>query len=371
MNSRKYLFALAIFGSGVVFGLWLNAPTEMERLILPSCAPSTPITHPLMAITDSEAPVITPNETEPQIAIPDLDNPAPLEREEQASIAQLLDLARQALARNDLRATENWLERIREIAPYDPDWDLIYAEWQYRRGHQAEGLRLLIERRALDRDANRLTQIDALLDKWLPDFLAQLSPTHKWDFLSFLTRSLPDNGNYTLQLAELEVRLGKYQQAKTTLIPILYDVIWGESARKLDTIIDERTAWNRGQKVPLEIHGTQSIITARVNGNLGLRLLIDTGASLTVLNRTAAERAGLNLPASARQIQLQTISGTTNAELIRTNLELGAINLQEREVAIVDTPIASNLDGLLGMDILSNYEFLIDQNQALLLLRLK
>jgi len=358
MNLRTIFFGLVIFGFGFGSGLWAGkSPPPHNTTKVISCQSQTATviqTPPVIPCHEpKQKKIVTPISTNVQ------------------SAAQLLNLARQALAKNELAQAQNWIDKIRKIAPYDPEVELLYGEWQYRRGDHAAGLRHLIERRALERDPNRLTQIDALLDQWLPDFIQHLTTEGKLDFLPFLMRNLPNNGNYALQLAELETSLGKYSEAKSTLIPILYDPVWGESARRLDSLIEDRISWDWGQKVPLEIKGKQTIIAVRVNGNPGLRLLIDTGASLTVLSRSAIERMGLTVPNAARRVQLQTISGTTIASLMRTDLELGAVQLPEREIAIIDSVISPELDGLLGMDILGNYEFMIDQKQALLLLRLK
>lgn len=314
MNLGQFSLGAVLFGFGIGTGLWIGkSPVPQKKPEIIQCPAA-------ISVTDDQ-PLINRVSEQPEIILTDSAEPQ----------SKWLDLARQALAKNELDQAQIWIERIRENSPYDPDLELIYGEWQYRKGNQAAGLRHLIEIRPLERDANRLTRIDALLDQWLPEFIQNLTTENKLDFLSLLIRNLPDKGNYALQLAELETNLGKYSEAKSTLIPILYDTLWGEAARKLDGLIEERVSWDSGQKIPLEINGQQSIISARVNGNnSGLRLLVDTGASLTVLNRSAAARAGLIPSNTASRIHLQSISGITVASLTRTDLELGELQLRER-----------------------------------------
>ena len=48
------------------------------------------------------------------------------------------------------------------------------------------------------------------------------------------------------------------------------------------------------------------------------------------------------------------------------SIGLGDIQLNDIDIAVLDFPLASNVDGLLGMNVLRHYRFKIDQDGSLL-----
>jgi|GEM_PF-5026952 len=351
------LIAVALFGIGVATGLLIGGGTLQQTVVVerecPLVSTVSNRTNPLLVTAPTVSNVLTkPRSMEPEIE-------------------QWLRFARQALVANDLGLASTWIKRTREVDAYNPEAMLLQGEWLYRTDRCEEGLRLLVDRHTLERDTARLRIIDARLAEWLPDFVHGLTPGERLDFLAFLTRNLPDQGRYFLELAELQLHLSKYQEAGYTLASILYDPIWGEKARELETRINSQIRWSGGHRLPMETFGQQHVVIARINGHAGLRLLVDTGASLTVLAQTAAQQAVLVVPTTARRIYLQTASGITEAQMAQVEITLGDLPLEEREVAVINTSIGPNIDGLLGMDILGSYEFLLDQENKVLLLQSK
>ncbi|CAK0763253.1 aspartyl protease family protein [Gammaproteobacteria bacterium] len=341
-------------------GLWIGEETPQQTVVLERECPLVPVVSSVTAPLPTPAPTTSKVLTQPKSA--EVEGP---------TIEQWLELARQALVANNLEQAKVWIRHVLDIDAYDPEAALLQGEWLYRTGRCEEGLRLLVERRALERDATRLRLIDARLAEWLPGFVSGLTAEEGLNFLTFLIRNLPEQGRYFLELAELQLRMGKYQEANYTLTSILYDPIWGEKARELETRIDHQILWSGGQRLPMEIRGQQHIVIAQINGHTGLRLLVDTGASLTVLSKSAAQQAALTIPTTARRIRLQTASGVAEAQIAQVAIVLGNLPLAEREVAVLSSSIGPDIDGLLGMDILGTYEFLLDQDNKILLLQSK
>lgn len=282
--------------------------------------------------------------------------------------AEWLARARKALGANDLNDAARWINRVLEQDPYEPGGRLLQGEWLYLRGRQEQGLRLLLEQRAFERDSRRIVEIDARLGEWLPDFVERLGADAGVEFLQLVVGQFPTEGRYMLHLARRQLDLGKHQDARYTLSPVLYDPVWGEKARELDQRIRESSRWAGGHRLPMETRGRQHLVMVEFNGR-ALRMLVDTGASITLLTEAAARRAGLSPAPTTRGVRMQTASGSIEAALVETHIDLGGMAIGQRDVAVHDFSVGRDVDGLLGMDILGTYEFRLDHEQAALLLR--
>jgi clan AA aspartic protease (TIGR02281 family) len=98
-----------------------------------------------------------------------------------------------------------------------------------------------------------------------------------------------------------------------------------------------------------------------------VKLLIDTGASLTTLSHSSfadLPQASFNYRGSR---MFNTAGGLTRGDIYRaSSIELGEMQLNDIDIAVIDYPSASNVDGLLGMNVLRHYRFEIDQDDKLL-----
>lgn len=105
--------------------------------------------------------------------------------------------------------------------------------------------------------------------------------------------------------------------------------------------------------VPLRRDGNALLVEAMVGSAVPLRLLLDTGAELTVLSTATARRLALNLKEAA-VIPLRSASGVFFAPLLKVpSLTVGEATLTDVEVIVHDaTP---GLDGLLGMSFLGSF----------------
>ena len=106
---------------------------------------------------------------------------------------------------------------------------------------------------------------------------------------------------------------------------------------------------------------------AVLNNAISLRLLIDTGASITSIDRNVLDRLGL-LNGSTAQGRLQTANGVVTTRLVNLHsLGVGGFTIQNVQAASIES-LGGNLDGLLGMDFLSQFKFSIDQEDRVLFL---
>ena len=96
---------------------------------------------------------------------------------------------------------------------------------------------------------------------------------------------------------------------------------------------------------------------------LPLELLVDTGATLSVLPLSRAAALGLD-PAQLPTREASTAKGKVQARIGRVAaIELGAARAADLEVAFVaDAELGSH--ALLGMNLLSRYMFILDDEHS-------
>lgn len=88
-------------------------------------------------------------------------------------------------------------------------------------------------------------------------------------------------------------------------------------------------------------------------GNVVLRLLIDTGATYTMIPPKAAMAIGIDPSVVARRIPIVTVSSVEYTPLITVPaLKCLGHHLRNVEVACHDLPPPSAVDGLLGLNVL-------------------
>lgn len=115
---------------------------------------------------------------------------------------------------------------------------------------------------------------------------------------------------------------------------------------------------------------TRVILTkARVQG-VEVRFLVDTGASMTTIPTSLAKRLGL-LNNKNRRVRMNTASGTVEVPVVvLPSLRLGPLRAKKVEAAVLDLP-GRNLreSGLLGMNVLRNWNVQIDSQNGRLILK--
>src|SRR6266849_2342085 len=104
--------------------------------------------------------------------------------------------------------------------------------------------------------------------------------------------------------------------------------------------------------IPLEPTHTAFVTAVRIGSEGPLRFLVDTGATFTVIERSVAQRIGLQ---PTRTIEVE--------EAVVDELRAGNVSIVHTPVLITDLPPFSNhghLDGILGMSFLAGRAVLLD-----------
>lgn len=113
--------------------------------------------------------------------------------------------------------------------------------------------------------------------------------------------------------------------------------------------------------------GKPVMATARINGSATVSLMIDTGASITVIHPSVMMALGVNLR-QAPTIPLSGIGGARQARVVVLDqLEVGGATVAPLRVAVLDT--GSPGQGLIGRDFLRHFAVGMDNRTGTFTLR--
>jgi len=163
------------------------------------------------------------------------------------------------------------------------------------------------------------------------------------------------NQDYILMQARVLIAMGQLAQASSLLQPLLFDASTAQQAKLLATKIQGIASAQYQTAIPLQRSGEHFLVPVSINGKAPLYLLLDTGASITLIQKTAGDQ-------DKQRIKLQTANGSiTVPTKTVASLSLGRFTLHDVHVGLISEPVARQADGLLGMDLLKHFEFFIDQ----------
>lgn len=122
--------------------------------------------------------------------------------------------------------------------------------------------------------------------------------------------------------------------------------------------------------VPLERMGSLFVVTVYVNGTRPAKMILDTGASHTILSFAVARDLSLWAQRRSTSMTMHTAGGTVQADVLPiASIKIGAVEVQDLDVVIHDLPEAPPaIDGLLGLNVLNHFTVTLDgvHNQLLL-----
>jgi hypothetical protein len=118
--------------------------------------------------------------------------------------------------------------------------------------------------------------------------------------------------------------------------------------------------------VPMRLAGRAAVVSALLNGSVNASLIVDTGATVTVISRGLAQR--LYLSPSGSMIGY-TVGGPIVAPTARLDsIGVGAAVIRGLSVIVHDFSPNPQIEGLLGMDFLGQFHVSLDSRKQILLL---
>jgi len=178
-----------------------------------------------------------------------------------------------------------------------------------------------------------------------------------------------DSQNLSLQwlLARAQYQLGEFEYALNAIQPLLDEANY--KVKALTLLADIEAALRKPQSIPLNRQGEHFIVQALINDNYNVSLLLDTGASISLLSESAfnALREYSDV-VYVKDSTLNTAGGQVSASIYQVaKFEIQGYTINDFDFAV--SPFVSELnDGLLGMNFLRAFDFHIDQKNSVLVL---
>ena len=210
--------------------------------------------------------------------------------------------------------------------------------------------------------------------KLVRDEIKRLFQLALWFELSIFTEEVldidPNNTEAQWALAQAQFHLGEYDLALESVNPLLDDPNYQVKANHLLNNI--QLALQRPVMVPLTRKGDHFIVEGVINRRFSVNLLIDTGASISLLSQHVFdELVSYTQVKYIDDIVLFTAGGEVTSSIYEVDeFELEGYRVKNLIFAVSPYMNQGN-DGLLGMNFLRLFDFHIDQSNNLLRLESK
>ena len=128
---------------------------------------------------------------------------------------------------------------------------------------------------------------------------------------------------------------------------------------------------NHAVEVPLQQVGHLFVATVRLNGEQDARLIVDTGASHSIVSHRLAVELGLYSDSSMGAATMNTVGGPVQAPLARIkSFRLAEAEVKDSVVVIYDLPDSpAGVEGLLGLSALRQFQVTLDPTRKVLSLQ--
>jgi len=294
---------------------------------------------------------------------------------------RILSHARQLVADGHPGLAEQLLQRFLVATYRDVDARVLLAEVYLDQGDTLAAIDQLYEARGYAYRPGVMQRITGRIRSIVAELARSLKRNADQDSLlslyQHLTQLEPDHAPWFIGLAETQLELDDPEAARRSLLLVSQDPAVGVQAQaklaELNTLLAElqdtqlQDAAAGVVGIPLHRSGSHFFVDAIPADGRSLRLLIDTGASLTIFTPAALEQHRIRYQDTGRMDVFNTANGPVRAPVYRLDyLSVGGWQVHHLEIGVLDLGDRSGVDGLLGMNFLSHFQFFIDQNEALL-----
>ncbi len=180
----------------------------------------------------------------------------------------------------------------------------------------------------------------------------------------------PQHLNFQWILIRAQYQLGEFEYARNAIEPLLNQPNYKIKAQALLAKIE--AALRKPQSIPLSRQGEHFIVPALINDNFNVSLMLDTGASISLLSEPTFEALRqYSDVVYIEDLRLNTAGGMVTASIYQV-AEFAIQGYIVNDFIFAVSPFVSEgNDGLLGMNFLRNFDFHIDQNNSRLILKNK
>ncbi len=295
--------------------------------------------------------------------------------------ARILARARQLLAEGRASLAEQLLQRFLVATYRDVEARVLLAEAYRSQDAAMAAIDQLYEARGYAIRPAMIQRITERIRAIVAELVQALQRNEDYNALlalyQHLTQLEPDHAPWFMGLAETQLALDDTEAARRSLLLVLQDPDVGARAQaklaELNLALAElqqselQDAAAEVVGIPLYRSGNRFVVDATPASGRRIQLLIDTGASLTILTPEVLEQRGIRYTDTGRTGVFNTANGPVRAPVYKLDyLAVGGWQVHHLEIGVLDLGDRSGLDGLLGMNFLNHFQFFIDQNESLL-----
>jgi aspartyl protease family protein len=127
-----------------------------------------------------------------------------------------------------------------------------------------------------------------------------------------------------------------------------------------------KTPANGAMAIPVKVRGSKVIVAVTFNNNIAGNLLLDTGASRTMISKRIARDLRLHSTGSGGGYGIGGYVTVSTAHI--ESVKMGEVEMRNLLVMIHDFSPDPSYEGLLGFDFLSHFHMSLDLQKAMLVL---
>ncbi|HHS93192.1 MAG TPA: hypothetical protein ENK82_07585, partial [Campylobacterales bacterium] len=256
------------------------------------------------------------------------------------------------------------IEKFQSLRPQDTTLTALLLKTYEKTETYSKAIPILLQQME-HASAEELDVLEKKLLQLSTRYINKLKESKNFDQLSnFLKKQIElgiQSPFYIYALSEHYVEQKKYHEAKSLLKEIEFDYDYEQKVKKLLSKIDNQNLkeGHYTYQLPLSKLGEHYILEVNVN-ETPLTLLLDTGATLTMINEDKLPI----LPTLNTNITLSTAGGEITAQLKEAErFSTGEIELKKFKI-VSATYRDEACDGLLGMNFFKQFNFKIDQEKS-------
>lgn len=277
----------------------------------------------------------------------------------------------------------NFLQAYLKKYPRDIDFLILEAELVAKTGLLSDAIIQYYSLLNLPLDKAQSTEISNTIQKLTDNTIEQLKQAYSWDILAVFVEPLlqvaPTNRALILVLSQAYAQQQQVNLMENTLAALDYSdpdamairkIIQGErTTREAPQLTQQSQGDKSATVISLSQHGDHYVVSAQLGGK-NLNLLLDTGATTTAISGQVFNRLSHQTKNNfIGRFLVATASGNVLAPMYQfSSLKISHALVENITVMVLPMQGLEHADGLLGMNFLREFEFRLDQQNALLYL---
>lgn len=295
----------------------------------------------------------------------------------------LLDELESLIQARDNSAFSDLVENYLSLYYDDIDVLLLLVEFNHVNSSYLEVINVFLLAKTYAYSDYDKEKVASELDDFVSDVDNSYTGQEDWvsliNFYAHIDTSGLMTSSYQYRQAVAHLRSGDEAFAIEQFRQLQNDSVVAESATKaLESLLNETEApaiiydslWEAADSIALQKVGNQYAVKLDNSQRDGVTLLIDTGASMTAMSADSFNQLNYNGDAVEQDRRVfRTASGVVQGTVFSIpELFLGSHRLENTQIAVIDFGSERGFSGLLGMNVLGQFRFQIDQENSQLLL---